>query len=101
MALREAKRRGHKALAIVNVVGSTIARESNGGIYMHRWPEIGVASTKAFISIADHPRAARRSLGPDADVVRRSRVGNSQGARSRAETDRGVAPAERSHQNLR
>lgn len=50
MALREAKRRGHKALAIVNVVGSTIARESNGGIYMHAGPEIGVASTKAFIS---------------------------------------------------
>ena len=50
MALREAKRRGHKALAIVNVVGSTIARESDGGIYMHAGPEIGVASTKAFIS---------------------------------------------------
>jgi len=50
MALREAKRRGHKALAIVNVVGSTIAREADGGIYMHAGPEIGVASTKAFIS---------------------------------------------------
>ena len=50
MALREAKRRGHKALAIINVVGSTIAREADGGIYMHAGPEIGVASTKAFIS---------------------------------------------------
>jgi glutamine---fructose-6-phosphate transaminase (isomerizing) len=49
-ALREAQRRGHRALAIVNVVGSTIARESDGGIYMHAGPEIGVASTKAFIS---------------------------------------------------
>ncbi|HTL73017.1 MAG TPA: glutamine--fructose-6-phosphate transaminase (isomerizing) [bacterium] len=49
-ALREAKRRGHRALAIVNVVGSTIARESDGGIYMHAGPEIGVASTKAFVS---------------------------------------------------
>ena len=49
-ALREARRRGHRALAIVNVVGSTIARESDGGIYMHAGPEIGVASTKAFIS---------------------------------------------------
>ena len=49
-ALREARRRGHKALAIVNVVGSTIARESDGGIYMHAGPEIGVASTKAFVS---------------------------------------------------
>jgi glucosamine--fructose-6-phosphate aminotransferase (isomerizing) len=49
-ALREARRRGHRALAIVNVVGSTIAREADGGIYMHAGPEIGVASTKAFIS---------------------------------------------------
>ncbi|MEI9961701.1 MAG: glutamine--fructose-6-phosphate transaminase (isomerizing) [Limisphaerales bacterium] len=49
-ALREAKKRGHKVLAIVNVVGSTIAREADGGIYMHAGPEIGVASTKAFVS---------------------------------------------------
>jgi glucosamine--fructose-6-phosphate aminotransferase (isomerizing) len=49
-ALREAKRRGHCALAIINVVGSTIAREADGGIYMHAGPEIGVASTKAFTS---------------------------------------------------
>jgi glucosamine--fructose-6-phosphate aminotransferase (isomerizing) len=49
-ALREAKRRGHRAMAIVNVVGSTIAREADGGIYMHAGPEIGVASTKAFVS---------------------------------------------------
>ncbi|HSH93324.1 MAG TPA: glutamine--fructose-6-phosphate transaminase (isomerizing), partial [Roseimicrobium sp.] len=48
--LREAKRRGHKALAICNVVGSTIAREADGGIYLHAGPEIGVASTKAFTS---------------------------------------------------
>jgi glucosamine--fructose-6-phosphate aminotransferase (isomerizing) len=49
-ALREAKRRGHKALSICNVVGSTIAREADGGIYLHAGPEIGVASTKAFTS---------------------------------------------------
>jgi len=48
--LREAKRRGHKALALCNVVGSTIAREADGGIYLHAGPEIGVASTKAFTS---------------------------------------------------
>ncbi|MEO6034643.1 MAG: glutamine--fructose-6-phosphate transaminase (isomerizing) [Verrucomicrobiota bacterium] len=48
--LREAKRRGHKVLAICNVVGSTIARESDGGIYLHAGPEIAVASTKAFTS---------------------------------------------------
>ncbi len=49
-ALREAKRRGHRTLAIGNVVGSTIAQASDGGIYMHAGPEIGVASTKAFTS---------------------------------------------------
>ena len=49
-ALREAKRKGYKALAINNVVGSTIAREADGGIYQHVGPEIGVASTKAFTS---------------------------------------------------
>lgn len=48
--LRESKRRGHKVLSICNVVGSTIARESDGGIYLHAGPEIGVASTKAFTS---------------------------------------------------
>jgi glucosamine--fructose-6-phosphate aminotransferase (isomerizing) len=47
-ALREAKRRGYPTLAICNVVGSTIAREADGGIYLHAGPEIGVASTKAF-----------------------------------------------------
>ncbi len=49
-ALREAKKRDAKTLGIVNVVGSTIARESENGIYIHAGPEIGVASTKAFTS---------------------------------------------------
>jgi glucosamine--fructose-6-phosphate aminotransferase (isomerizing) len=49
-ALREAQRKGYRSLAITNVVGSTIARESDGGIYQHAGPEIGVASTKAFTS---------------------------------------------------
>ena len=49
-ALREARRKGHRVLAISNVVGSTIARETDGGIYQHVGPEIGVASTKAFTS---------------------------------------------------
>ncbi len=47
-ALREAKRKGAQVIGITNVVGSTIARESDGGIYLHAGPEIGVASTKAF-----------------------------------------------------
>ena len=49
-AMREARERGACVLGIVNVVGSTIARESEGGIYIHAGPEIGVASTKAFTS---------------------------------------------------
>jgi len=49
-ALREARRKGYRTLAINNSVGSTIARESDGGIYQHAGPEIGVASTKAFTS---------------------------------------------------
>ncbi|KKQ93384.1 MAG: Isomerizing Glutamine-fructose-6-phosphate aminotransferase [candidate division CPR2 bacterium GW2011_GWC1_39_9] len=47
-ALREAKQKGAKTLGIINVVGSTIAREVDGGMYIHAGPEIGVASTKAF-----------------------------------------------------
>jgi glutamine---fructose-6-phosphate transaminase (isomerizing) len=47
-ALREAREKGALSLGIVNVVGSTIAREVDGGIYLHAGPEIGVASTKAF-----------------------------------------------------
>ncbi len=49
-AMREAQRKGAKVLGICNVVGSTIAREADGGIYIHAGPEIGVASTKAFTS---------------------------------------------------
>ena len=49
-ALREAKRKGATVMGIVNVVGSTIARETHGGTYIHAGPEIGVASTKAFTS---------------------------------------------------
>lgn len=49
-ALREAKRRGALTLAIVNVVGSTIAREADSVIYTHAGPEIGVASTKAYLA---------------------------------------------------
>jgi glucosamine--fructose-6-phosphate aminotransferase (isomerizing) len=48
--MRECQRKGHSTLAICNVVGSTIAREADGGIYQHVGPEVGVASTKAFTS---------------------------------------------------
>jgi glucosamine--fructose-6-phosphate aminotransferase (isomerizing) len=49
-ALREAKRRGYRVLGVCNNVASTIARESDGGVYMHAGPEIGVAATKSFTS---------------------------------------------------
>lgn len=49
-ALREANYKGATVLGICNVVGSSIARETHGGVYLHAGPEIGVASTKAFTS---------------------------------------------------
>ncbi|HEY4284451.1 MAG TPA: glutamine--fructose-6-phosphate transaminase (isomerizing) [Chthoniobacterales bacterium] len=49
-ALREARRKGYRTLGICNNVASTIARESDGGVYMHAGPEIGVAATKSFTS---------------------------------------------------
>ncbi|MBC8452268.1 MAG: glutamine--fructose-6-phosphate transaminase (isomerizing) [Spirochaetes bacterium] len=49
-AMREIQRKGGKVLGLCNVVGSTIARESDGGVYLHSGPEIAVASTKAFTS---------------------------------------------------
>ncbi|MCH2128024.1 MAG: glutamine--fructose-6-phosphate transaminase (isomerizing) [Pirellulaceae bacterium] len=49
-AQREMKRKGHPTLSICNVVGSTIAQEADGGVYLHAGPEVGVASTKAYTS---------------------------------------------------
>lgn len=49
-AMRELQRKGAPVLGVCNVVGSTIPRESNGGVYIHSGPEIAVASTKAFTS---------------------------------------------------
>lgn len=48
--MREIQRKGHKVLGVSNIVGSTVARETNGGMYIHAGPEIGVASTKAFMA---------------------------------------------------
>src|SRR3989475_11892692 len=49
-ALRESRRKGFRTLGICNNVASTIARENDGGVYMHAGPEIGVAATKSFTS---------------------------------------------------
>ncbi|MCH8820522.1 MAG: glutamine--fructose-6-phosphate transaminase (isomerizing) [Acidobacteria bacterium] len=50
MAVREARRKGALVLGLVNVVGSSIARETEAGVYNHAGPEVGVASTKSFVS---------------------------------------------------
>ncbi len=73
-AMREAQRKGARSLGIVNVVGSTIARESDGGVYIHAGPEIGVASTKAFtcqvavLSLLTLAFGRRRAMSPEAGV---------------------------------
>ena len=62
-AVREVKRKGGQVVGLVNVVGSTIARECDGGIYLHAGPEIAVASTKALTHMAigfAHARAGPR-----------------------------------------
>jgi glucosamine--fructose-6-phosphate aminotransferase (isomerizing) len=71
-AAREAKRRGARVLAIVNVLGSTLAREADGVIYTRCGPEISVASTKAFTGqvvalylLALHVGRVRRTLSPE------------------------------------
>lgn len=68
-ALREAERKGALTLGIINVVGSTIARESDAGIYNHAGPEIGVASTKAFISQLGALATAALFLGKEKNTV--------------------------------
>ncbi len=73
-AMREAQRKGARALGIVNVVGSTIAREADGGVYIHAGPEIGVASTKAFtcqvtvLALLTLAFGRRRALSPETGI---------------------------------
>ncbi len=70
-AVEQAKERGAMVLGVVNVVGSTIARTTDAGIYLHVGPEIGVASTKAFtaqvavLSMLAIELGRRRHLGSD------------------------------------
>src|SRR5205823_5676419 len=69
-ALREAKRRGHPTLAIVNTVGSTVAREADGGIYLHAGPEVGraLAAEPAIAAAAERIAGARSALFLGRDV---------------------------------
>jgi len=73
-AMREAQRKGARALGIVNVVGSTIARESDGGVYLHAGPEIGVASTKAFTSQVTVLALLTLALGRQRQMSRESGI---------------------------
>ena len=74
-ALREAKKKGARSIAICNVVGSMATREANGTVYTHAGPEIGVASTKAFTSqlVALHLLALYLGADPRRDHVRHAR----------------------------
>src|SRR5438034_5661572 len=74
-ALRESQRKGFRTLGICNNVASTIARESDGGVYMHAGPEIGVAATKSFTSQVTILALVGLSLG------RMRHISTSQGSR--------------------
>ena len=88
-AARGASAAATRALAIVNVVGSTIARESDGGIYMHAGPEIGVASTKAFISTLTVLTLLAVHLGRMRMLSASRALEILKALEARAETDRG------------
>ena len=84
-ALRESQRKGHRTLGICNNVASTIARESDGGVYMHAGPEIGVAATKSFTSQLTYRHPAGASPGPHSLPLLRRRTGYHLGARKAPE----------------
>ena len=101
-ALQEAKDRGALTLGVVNVVGSTIARETDAGVYLRVGPEIGVASTKAFtgqvavLAMLSLFLARRRFMSPDASTRRSPpRVSTRRGSGS-APRRRAGRPAARS-----
>ena len=81
-AMREAQRKGARALGIVNVVGSTIARESDGGVYIHAGPEIGVASTKAFTSQVTVLALLTLHLGRQRDMSRETGIAHARASSS-------------------
>src|SRR6185503_16891484 len=109
-AMREAQRKGARALGIVNVVGSTIARESNGGVYIHAGPEIGVASTKAFtcqlcvlalltLALGRHRELSRESgieLARELDAI----PGKIETILKRSEAVRRIADQHKHHNNF-
>ena len=93
-AVQEVKRKGGRVLGIVNVVGSTIARECGRGIYLHAGPEIAVVSTKTFTSHRRRVRAARDPSRPHSRPVDGARRAPAQGARSAARAGREILAQE-------
>ena len=87
-ALRESRRKGYRTLGICNNVASTIARESDGGVYMHAGPEIGVAATKSFHLAAGDSYADRLAARPDAPSFHRGRKPDDRSARGAARPNR-------------
>ena len=73
LAVQEIRRKGGRVIGLVNVVGSAIAREVDGGIYLHAGPEVAVASTKALTNMFLGVRAARAPARPGARPVDRRR----------------------------
>ncbi len=94
-ALRESRRKGYRTLGICNNVASTIARESDGGVYMHAGPEIGVAATKSFTSQVTILALIGLLLGRMRHLSHLGRHAYHRGARKVAGADRGDASAER------
>ena len=96
-ALREARRKGHRVLGICNNVGSTLARETDGGVYMYAGPEVSVAATKSFTSQVAIFAAARPALRPHALSLRVAGPRDHPGHRGAARPDHRNPAAERPH----
>ena len=100
-ALRESRRKGYRTLGICNNVASTIARESDGGVYMHAGPEIGVAATKSFTSQVTIMALIGLLLGRMRHLSTSEGTRHHRGAREVAGADRRDAKAERPGQGDR
>ena len=94
-ALREAQRKGHRVLGICNNVASTLARETDGGVYMYAGPEVSVAATKSFTSQTVIFLLLGLLARPHALSLRHAGPRNHQGARGAAGPDHADPQAKR------
>ena len=100
-AVQEVKRKGGRVLGIVNVVGSTVARECGRGIYLHAGPEIAVVATKTFTSTVVAFALLAIHLGRIRDLSTAQRCAAAQGARSIARAGREHPRAGAAHRRTR